>query len=311
MGVANASDAFITFTPDGTIGIVPQDDGSLGVFRFDDGGTPVVVHAGFMGGFYAGKVLMDPSGAFAWVLDQDTTGNGGGVYQVAIACDGTLTSYGRALAGDGPSAVSRLNGNPNQAIAAARTLVGASSALDTVHLLDVSGNPPYVLTSAAGFPDTDAIPPGVAVSRADHWVAVPDNGLIAGNRIAVLELDAGQLVPLQLVTTSNPMGVAFSPFSDDALVVNSDGTDAYRRLTLDAGTWAVTAPLTYAHGSPQLPGAPLLMTRGQLNGRVFIAELDSVRELQFEADGGLTDLSKTPASGTGNEQILGTLGVAP
>ena len=100
-------------------------------------------------------------------------------------------------------------------------------------------------------------------------------------------------------------------FSDDALVVNSDGTDAYRMLALDAGTWAVTPPLVYAHGSPQLPGAPLLMTRGQLNGRVFIAELDSVRELRFEPDGGVTDVSKTAASGTGNEQILGTLGVAP
>ncbi len=311
MGVANLANALITFTPDGTIGMVPQDDGTLGVFRFDDAGTAVVVHAAFQGGFYAGQVLMGPAGNTAWVIDEDTRGNGGGVYQVAIACDGSLTSLGRVLPGDGPSAIAWLNATPGEALVAGQSL-GPNDA-GTVHLADLSGTP-SVLSTGAGFPDPDAIPPALASTPDDVWVAVPDNGFAAGNRIAILQLDAGVLVPAQLLTASNPMAVAFSPFARVGLVVNSDGSDHFRALNYAAGPapWSVaTSPMTYAYGRPQLPGAPAMLSRGGLNGRLFIAELDAVRQLQFEMDGGITDVSKTPAAGTGSAQILGTLGVQP
>jgi hypothetical protein len=98
------------------------------------------------------------------------------------------------------------------------------------------------------------------------------------------------------------------------LVVNSDGHDAYRALDYanPPMPWSVaTNPLPYVNGNPQLPDAVDLLTRGPLRGMMFIAELDAVRALRFESDGGIVDVSRTTAGGTGNEQILGTLGVQP
>ena len=42
-----------------------------------------------------------------------------------------------------------------------------------------------------------------------------------------------------------------------------------------------------------------------------LESLDAIRQLQFERDGGITDVSSTPAGLTGNVQILGTIGVTP
>jgi hypothetical protein len=106
----------------------------------------------------------------------------------------------------------------------------------------------------------------------------------------------------------NPVGVAFSPFDDHALLVTSDATDAYLPLSLDGG---VGAPLAYVYGAPQLPGPPLLMTRGLLKGRVFIAELDAIRQLAFEPDGGFSDAAKTSLPMNNGGEIIGTFGIAP
>ncbi len=86
-----------------------------------------------------------------------------------------------------------------------------------------------------------------------------------------------------------------------------------RLMTWDStgSVFTVSAPISYVFGRPQLPGAPVMIERGPLTGRMLVAELDAVRQLQFETDGGLTDVSSTPAGGTGNAQILGTIGVVP
>ena len=78
------------------------------------------------------------------------------------------------------------------------------------------------------------------------------------------------------------------------------------------GTFSFGAtPLAYTHGRPQLPSPPLMLERGALRGRVLVGELDSVRQLQLESNGSITDVSKTPVSGTGSGQIIGAIGVSP
>jgi hypothetical protein len=54
-----------------------------------------------------------------------------------------------------------------------------------------------------------------------------------------------------------------------------------------------------------------VIDRGSLNGRVLVPALSSIRQLQFEADGGIRDVSNTPASFTGSMQSIGALGVQP
>jgi hypothetical protein len=310
MGRTSDPAAPIVFTPDGRIGLAAQEDGTIGVFRFDEQ-TVTIVHQAFAGNFSAGKLVLQPSGNKLWVLDFNTQNNGGGVYELDIACDGTLSNERYVLPGNNASAAVLLS-SARQLLVAARSLPG-SPMMQDLHVLDVSAPTAMLKSSTTGFPDRDAIAPTLSASRDERIIAMPDNGFLAGSRIAFFTHAGNGLTAKALVTTNAPMSVTFSPFADLGLVVNSDGADHFRKLTWDATatTFTVSAPLTYAFGRPQLPSAPVMITRGQLNGRMLIAELDAVRQLQFEPDGGITDVSSTPAGGTGNLQILGTIGVTP
>ena len=311
MGRASVASGFVSFTPDGKVGLVPQDDGSLGVFRVEADGGVSVVHAAYAGGFSAGQVLMHPSGNRAFVTDFNVRSNGGGLYSVDIGCDGSLSNPQRVLAGDNASAATWLEPG-TRALVASRSL-GTSPAGQDLHLVDLGSN--AVLSSAAGFPDRDGIPPTVSVSADGRWVALPDNSFFVDpQRIAFFERVSGALVSRQVLDTTAPVGVAFSPWTTGGVLVQSDTADAYRMVSFDAAssTFSLAAsPLTYAHGRPQLPSPPLLLERGALRGRVLVGELDSIRQLQFEPHGTLTDVSRTPASGTGSAKIVGTLGVSP
>src|SRR5687768_4007220 len=74
--MGRAFDGEIAFTPDGEVGVVAQEDGTVGAFRIDSTGAVTVVHSNLGGAFYAGSVVMDPSGERVFVLDQQTIGNG-------------------------------------------------------------------------------------------------------------------------------------------------------------------------------------------------------------------------------------------
>lgn len=311
MGRSSDGASPIVFTADGRIGLVAQEDGTIGVFRFDDQQVVTVVHAGFAGNFSAGKLVMQPSGNRLWVLDFNTQNNGGGVYTVDVACDGTLSNEQYVMPGNNASAAVLLP-VAQQLLVAARSLP-SSPAMQDLHVVDVAQPTPVVRSSTTGFPDRDAIAPTVSVSRDGRFVALPDNGYAVGNRIAFFERAGTGLTAKQVVATNGPVAVSFSPFADLGLVVNTDGSDHFRRLTWNAlgTTFTVSAPITYTFGRPQLPSAPVMITRGPLLGRLLVAELDAVRQLQFEQDGGLTDVSSTPAGGTGSAQILGTIGVTP
>jgi len=85
----------VVFTPDGELAFAPQEDGSIGVVKFDLTGAPVVLNPGYKDGFYASKVVVDPSGDRLFVVDENWPNNGGGIYSVRIGCDGVLTKEGK------------------------------------------------------------------------------------------------------------------------------------------------------------------------------------------------------------------------
>ena len=155
--MGRAFDGEIAFTPDGAVGIVAQDDGTLGVFRFDDSGAAEVVHAAFAGDFYAARVVMDPGGDVAYVIDTQWRENGGGIYRVAIGCDGTLTELGLWFASKLPANLLLTSG--------ARAVVPAvdwdgqiGEGLD-VHLLGWDEEPDWY-AGADAFGDDEAIVAG-------------------------------------------------------------------------------------------------------------------------------------------------------
>lgn len=308
--MGTALDRPIRYTPDGAIGLVAQDDGSLGVFRFDDGGKPVVVHANFRMGFYAQDVLVAADGTRAFVLDSDTAANGGGVYEVSIACDGSLALRGLAFSGDNPQAMAFLDGAPDRAVLAAKSALGSPMG-DDAHLIDLSGAPARV-GSGTAFADGMAIASSVAATPDGKYALITDNGLGAGSRMAVMALPS--LKAVQQLVMPNPAEALVSPFGNAALVMSSDGKDGLRLYKYDAASpsapFSLVGEVAYKNGKPQLPSAASMIARGMLAGRVLVAEVLSVRQLQFGPGGALDDVGLLPF-GAGATSIVGTVGVQP
>lgn len=297
----------VVFTPDGEVGIAAQDDGTLGVFTIDGDGAATVVHAAFEGSFYAGKVIMDPTGERAWVLDSNTLGNGGGVYSVAIGCDGTLTDEGLISAANLPY---------DMALRTADTAVlyakGIGEADAAGADLFKAGLDPFVATSGAdAFPgggDVDAIVSDLAITGDGNYVLVADNASFAiGNRVSVVDLVPATPVYVQTISDiEDPVGLAVSPHDDLVLVASGFG-DGIFVLEYDSGVvppFVNDGELAYTGGGPQLPGAMVTLTRGQVNGLVLMAELSGIRRIRFDGGGVATDLGLVPTG----DGIVGAIG---
>ena len=93
----------VSFTADGVYGYVAQDDGSIGAFKLSDGGVPTVIEAKHKDTYYATSVIVGPAGDHLYVMDAQTPNNGGGIYDVPIACDGTLGTGTLDTAADLPN----------------------------------------------------------------------------------------------------------------------------------------------------------------------------------------------------------------
>jgi DNA-binding beta-propeller fold protein YncE len=301
MGTAHSSP--IVFTPDGAIGLVAQDDGSVGAFAFEPGGVRVV-HAAFRDNFYATSLVIDPNGARAFVLDANTNDNGGGVYELTIGCDGTLTNKGRVITGGRAAAMAFFAGEPGKAV------LSAANAGKDIHILDLG-----TLALTAGgtaFPSGDAIVTSVAVMPDGKYALVADDSVVAGNRVAVVALPA--MTRVQTITTEYPAAVVASPFGNMAIVLNDDSTDEITVLRYDAQN--TTTPftnvgrVTYAFPKPEIPTSASMIEYGSLKGRVLVSENLAVRQLQFTEQGGVTDTEKF-AMGSGIPNIVGVVGVTP
>jgi hypothetical protein len=304
----------IAFTPDGEVGLVAQDDGSIGVFRFDDDGAPVVVDAAFTSGdLYATGIVMDPGGAFAYVLDDQWRENGGGIYRLAIGCDGAVTDLGRWLPSKLPAGIA-LRGDR---LIVAATDVDGSATGDDVHALDRDVEPPLPTAGADAFGDDDAIVAGTALTSDHAYFLVGDNSAFSGvpNRVAVVGIsdDGDSVTPLQVLSPiEDPLALIASPFGDVVLAVSGFG-DAVFVLDQDGpetAPFSVRGEMTYVGASPQLPGGAVMIEQGALRGMVIVAENLGVRRIQLEGGGVVTDLGLT-ALGSDNAAITGVIGVQP
>ncbi len=303
----------VAFTPDGSIGMVAQDDGSLGVFEAVSAGEVRVIHAQLDGGFYASAVASDPSGEWAWIVDGNWAENGGGLYRASIDCDtGELGSAERVLEAKLPAWMGFLHGRHDRALLVGREPAGASAGEDAA-LLE-PGELPSVLAGADLFGDDEAIFAGAALSFDDATLLVGDNSFFSGipNRVAVGAVSDDGLRPLQVLDgIDDPVDIVASPFADRALVL-SGYSDALFVLDYEAGAaepYGFAGELSYSGGSPQLPTAADQITRGSLKGLVVLTENQGLRRVQF-SDGGVTDLG-LDGFGSGLEWIPGAIGIQP
>jgi len=303
----------ITFSLDGKIGMVPQDDGSIGIFTFDDAGKPKVISEGLEGQFYADHILAAKDGQHVYVLDANTESNGGGVHRFVINCDGTLKHEGLVVTGGRAHAMGFYPGDRDRAVLIAyKALDSANGAY--AHRLDLSGAKPKRVASGPVFDDADAIASWVAITNDGKYALVTDNGFAKGSRMAPVAL--GDMTKRATIATPNPAAVVMSPFGNSLLLLNTDGSDALTIVKYDAANdttpFSITGPVTLVGGKTELPSLASVVDRGTLTGRVLVAENVQIRLLAFAKDGTITDVGGAVSyAADGLPGIVSSLGVEP
>jgi hypothetical protein len=306
-------DGHVAFTPDGSIGMVAQDDGSLGVFEAVSAGEVRVIHQRLEGAFYASAVVSDPTGEWAWIVDGNWAENGGGLYRASIDCDsGELGPAERVVEAKLPAWYGFLHGDLDRALLVGREVGGASGGEDA--FLVEAGEQPTLLGGADLFGDDEAIFAGVALSFDDATLLVGDNAGFSHipNRVAVAAVGEQGLEPLQVLPeVDDPVDIVSSPYNDKALVL-SGFSDALFELDYQPGAaepYTLRGEPSYSGAGPALPTAAAMVARGSLKGLVLITENQGVRRVRFEP-GAVRDLGMT-SFGSGLDFIPGAIGVQP
>lgn len=309
--MARTTFGIIEFTPDAELGFVATEDGKLAAFRLDDSGMPTVLTPGMAGSFHASRVVVAPDGQHLWIVDKNTKENGGGIYGVAIGCDGTLTDRGNVIPADFPGAFVRVPGS-TRAIIAARSIYDSSPAGEDVHQVVLDGDPPGRLGGGDVFGMEDAIVGGAAVTHDGAWFLAGDTSPVQENRLAIARVGDAAVTPERTIMPfSDPQGIVTSPFGHVAIATST--LDADKIFVLDRqgpmATWRIRGEVAY-QGNPQLPADMVAVDRGTLRGRVLVSEVSRVRQLAFASSGEVTDEGSL-VFGDGLHEIVGAIGVTP
>ena len=305
----------VVFTPDGTIGISTDDNGKLGVFTVSSEGAVDVVYAEYDGDFYASQLVIEEDGTHALIVDGNWPNNGGGIYRIAIAADGTITEEGLLI--EAKNATSLILVSEGLMAVSAKEL-GSSTNGEDVHLIDrYSGER---LGGILAFPEEGEWVSASALSFDGRYGVFADGSGFSNfaNSISVVDFDGGDIALAQDIPSlpyQSPSAFVVSPFGDTLLMLTADaGEDAISIYSFAGGT--TSAPLTwvaeldYNGAGPLLPAAAGFISRGSLEGRALVAENLGVRSLQFEEDGTVTDLGLFSV-GSGIGAIVGAIGVQP
>jgi hypothetical protein len=292
----------IAFTPDGEVGLVAQDDGTVGVFHIDSAGDVTVVHAAYDSGgddqFYADSVVVHPDGQRAFILNSQWRKYGGGIWEAYINCDGSLDDARQVAAARLPYALAFTD--DSTAVVAAKDMLD-TVADDTAYLLDLDA--PSVVASADAFGHTDAIVSDIALSVSGAYAIISDSSIISQNSVARVAVGDSTLTPSGTLTIFDPVAVVASPFDSTAMVITGEGDGVHY---VDMTTFTALTEITYVGASPQLPGAAVMISRGDLQGRVLIAVNQGVHQVDFVDSAPPTDVGLTSFG-----SIIGAIGVQP
>jgi hypothetical protein len=211
-----------------------------------------------------------------------------------------------------PYALTPLPG-AGRAVAFAQDLLDSKDG-ESAHLLSLP--PLRRLAGTDAFGDTDAIVAAAAATPDGKHVLLGDNNEFSGkpNRVAVLTIERDALRRVQVLSpVKDPVGITLSPYGNAGLIVSGYGNGV---IPFSYDPTSAMTPITlrpeptYTGKRPQLPDTALVIERGQLKGRVLLSENTGVRQLAFQADGGVRDLGLTEI-GPGLSAIPGALGVQP
>lgn len=280
--LGNTTNRPVSFTPDGQMGFTPSEDGTVGVFTLDEAGAVTVVEAARTGDYYADNTIVAPDGSYVLVLDPNTINNGGGVYRIDIACDGTLTDRGKILDAKTPHALVFLD--QNRVLLAATEVPGAPAAHSVV-MLDMSGATPTFVASADAFGDPDASTSWLALTHDKQFALLGNTSFLGGNSIGVVGVGAGALTATQTFLVEDPYSIAASPFDNAALFASGFGDAVFEMSYAPAQAMPFAIGEAVDMPSAQLPGALATVGRGPLADRVFITDVRGLYQFRFTQAG--------------------------
>ena len=289
------------FTPDGALALAPTEDGGLMLYAAGAGTAEILAPD-----LYAERVVMDPSGERAWIVDGNWPENGGGIYPVTIACDAPTVEVGRRwISAKLPADLLPLA--DGRYLVAGREVEGADPQDDLI-LVDADG---AWISGADAFGDNDAIVSDAALTLDGRYALLADISEFSGvpTRVAIVGIDGDTLSPVQVIDVEDPVALLTAP-DDDRVIVVSGYANAVYALERTGDTtepFRLTGEPDYLGAAPQLPGAAAMIRRGSLRGRLLVAEVEGVH--QFDTLGGLTDLGITPTGGV--DGIVGAIGAQP
>ena len=305
MGIA--SDARITFSADGQIGYAVQDDGTLGIFQISDQGTVTVLESAWKGAFsYASAFALAPDGQTAYVTNENWPDSGGGVYALAVKCDGRLVDKGLTIstknAWRGPVMLA-----DGTAVTFSRATPGANVASNVVRF--TPGVPGALKADVDAFGDDKAIVVANALSRGGrHVLFGDDNSFDQTQRISVVDVNGGGLKKTQLLPGFPAIAtIALSPF-DDLAVVAMWESSSYTVLDY-APDAAPPFSVKSTKKGIQVPGVHAMVERGPLDGRVLVTEVRGLYQLQFKK-GVVDDLGVFDLGG-GLPNLVTGVGIQP
>ncbi|MBT9554550.1 MAG: hypothetical protein IV100_00920 [Myxococcales bacterium] len=308
--MGRATFGVVSFRADGAVGAVAQENGSIGIFSVADDGSVEVIAPKFEPDLYAETVEFNATGDTLYVVDPNWVENGGGIYTVAVGCDGKPGAV--ELLFESKLALAALP-SPGRFLVAARSV--ENSQVGQLHLTSESGE---VLASATVFEDLDDIMASFTVTQDRKYALVGDYSEFSGldNRIGAIRIDGDTLTATQVVSPIlDPVSMVTSPFGDAILVVSGYGNGVrvlgYEPANTTTPFVDLGEPL-YAGASPKLPSSAVLVegAQSELTGLVLIVENTAVRRMRFLGDKKVKDLGTT-AEGSGVESIPGAIGVQP
>jgi hypothetical protein len=306
----------IAFIDGGQFGLVNTDHGKVSVFRLDSTGKPTVINADFRPRTcYANSVIADPTNANrAYVIDVNVSG---GICALSIDSNtGAISDAGQVMASTSP--VSMLfPTTQNSGLAVVVSLSGVASLVDTSTHAVLQTLLVFGTSNRDGSPD--ALVADAVLTADNQFLLVLDNNSVTGSmRLSAVRMDwtAKSMSTSQVINKLNdPAAIVASPYNNAVVITSAQG-NALLRLVYDPKSAA--SPITMQGAvattvKPQLPNTMVLMSGpGAIVGRVAVAELTGVRQIQFTEDGQVLDLGLNPA-GSNDESgnIVGAIGAQP
>ncbi|MEC7984537.1 MAG: hypothetical protein VX278_05200 [Myxococcota bacterium] len=289
----------IRFHRSGNFGYVAQDDGSVGAFEIDADGVVSVIYEAFSSAAYAEAVYtVDDT---LYIIDPNWPGNGGGIYRADIdPHDGTLSEPSLWIS---TKLAKEITPFDNGFLLLAMDCENSAEGQE-VHYIGEDG---YAY-SVDAFADTDSFLSSISLNRSQNTLFVADNSEFGpqDNRVGILSVSEESITADSVLSPLlDPIDIIASPLSDDVAVISGYGNAVY---LLDDDYRSFTE-LSYIGAAPQLPGQAGMITTGDLQGTIVLAENQGVRLLAFESDG-LVDYGLT-SLGSGSTSIVGAIGIQP